>query len=135
MLADKLRQYPVEGGIADAETRVGAYVALFSERPFYGGPPDASPDNFCASGAKLVTVRRLSPLAMLLDHDRRFENLDAALRLPGAAGRAFDLQVYGIRSVRSPAANSTLNRLSGRNAQPAAPPPAIASRLTPHRGA
>ena len=95
VLANKLKQYPVEGGIADA-SGAGAFTALFAERPFYGSRADGSPDDFYASGARLVCVAQSSPIATQLDHDARFENLDSALRLPKTKGPDPDLKVYRV---------------------------------------
>ena len=93
VLARYLREHELNGGIAGKN---GEFVALISERPFFGGTPNASPDGYIASGAKTIIVDRFSHIRKDLDQDRRFKGLNGVLYPSEEAARSCELKAYRV---------------------------------------
>jgi hypothetical protein len=74
--------------------RAGLYLAYLLNQPWYGDKPTADASSYRQSGASLIVVRRDSRIALELESDAWFRDLDPQLfGSTDEAGR-FPLHVY-----------------------------------------
>jgi len=89
---------PVAGSGSLTGGRTGLYVSFFLKQPWLGDELNPTAASLKKSGARLVVVKRNSPLAQELSADRDFTNADSLLFADGSKVDDFPLQVYEIRS-------------------------------------
>jgi len=98
-LASRIQQAKVGGpivgpGLVYGE-RVGLYVAYLVGEQWYGDQMGATVLDYAASGARLVMVRRGSPVSDDLARDERFQDLDDALFGSGSQAQTVPIKVFG----------------------------------------
>lgn len=103
-LARKLQALGIYGGIAGAGDCIGwggvyaEYVAFFMKQPFHGCEANPPVERIKASGAKLMFVNRLLPLAGELDKDSSFNSLDNFLFKSREEAAKFPSKIYQMRA-------------------------------------
>jgi hypothetical protein len=99
-LANRIRAANLVGPIAGSGSltggRTGLYVSFLLKQPWLGDELNPTPASLKGSGARLVVVKRNSPLAQELSADEAFTNADSLLFADGSKADDFPLQVYEI---------------------------------------
>lgn len=101
-LANRIQAAKLVGPIAGSGSltggRAGLYVSFLLKQPWLGDELNPTAASLSKSGARLVVVRRNSPLAQDLNADEAFTNADSLLFADGSKAEDFPLQVYEVRS-------------------------------------
>jgi hypothetical protein len=101
-LANRIRAANLVGPIAGSGSltggRTGLYVSFLLKQPWLGDELNPTAASLKSSGARLVVVRRNSPLARTLAADATFTNTDGLLFPAGSGAEDLPLQVFEIRS-------------------------------------
>ncbi len=101
-LANRIQAANLAGPIAGSGSltggRTGLYISFFLKQPWLGDELNPTAVSLKKSGARLVVVKRNSPLARDLNADEAFTNADSLLFADGSEARDFPLQVYEVRS-------------------------------------
>lgn len=99
------RPGPVAGSGLLAGDRTGVFTAFLLDQPWFGDKPDASADDFAASGAHWVMVQPGRPVAGHLANDARFaERTTEVLKELELPNPEEFLRVFERKTLTSPAA-------------------------------
>lgn len=101
-LASRIQAAKLVGPVASSGSltggRTGLYVSFLLKQPWLGDELNPTAASLRKSGARLMVVKRNSPLAQDLSADETFTNADSLLFADGATAADFPLQVYEMRS-------------------------------------
>lgn len=95
IVGERLRAIGDTGPIA-GDTMEGLLTSYFVDEPFYGGHPDARPEDYVASGARLIVAVRSHPGVPGLDATPGIVSLDAELFGSSEQAARCPLKVYRI---------------------------------------
>ncbi|MCU0783675.1 MAG: hypothetical protein MUF81_06430 [Verrucomicrobia bacterium] len=101
-LANRIQAAKLVGPIAGSGSlrggRAGLYVGFLLKQPWHGDELAPIPASLKHSGARLVVVKRNSPLAQNLSADAAFTNADGVLFPTGSGADDFPLQIFEVGS-------------------------------------